>query len=132
MTQISRRNVLLSAAAATFAAVSWKLYSDQQESFLAEDLAEILKAYGPYAISVGEGYLRCTPHEADPKILAPLLLGERSDLWDEPAALRVYIRDKIRKDFSEGLTTEVNGWILSLTESRLCGLTAMLVHKNGI
>lgn len=126
----SRRTVMISAAAATFAAVSWKFYSDRTESYLAEDLAEIFETYRPYAISIGDGYLQCTPHEADPDTLASLLTSDRTSFPDQPEALRRYIRDKIRRDFANGHVTEIDGWILSNTESRLCAIVA-LAHKDA-
>ena len=35
------------------------------------------------------------------------------------------VRDEIRADFAAARTVRVEGWILSATEARLCGLAAL-------
>ncbi len=125
--------MLISAAAATTAAVAcvaWRFADDSSDDYLSQDLAKVFDGYKVYAVSVGESYLQCVPHEADPIVLATLLKIDARDLPKDKAALRRYVRDRIRQDFAEGRTTDVNGWILSSTEARLCAITAIAARAN--
>ena len=133
MKAVSRRTMLISAAAAITAAVAgiaWRFSSDPAHDYLSEDLSRVFEGYRTYAISIGESYLQCTPHEADPIVLASLLNLDASGLPQEPDALRRYVRDRIRQDFERGRTTDVNGWVLSSTEARLCAITALAARAD--
>lgn len=126
--------MLISAATATGAAVAcvaWRLSDDSSDAYLSQDLSKVFAGYQVYAASVGESYLQCTPHEADPIVLAGLLKIDARRLPSDPAALRRFVRDRIRQDFAEGRTTDVNGWILSSTEARLCAITAIAARANA-
>lgn len=127
----SRRTVLISAAAAAVAAVSWKFYVSQEETFLAEDTCKIFDTYRPYAISIGQNYLRCTPQEAEPNTLASLMLTNGQKLPHDPDTLRHYIRERIRQDFTDGHLTDVEGWILSRTEARLCAMAVLTASPHA-
>lgn len=134
MKRLSRRTMLISAAAATGAAVAcvaWRLSGDVTDDYLSQDLSTVFADYQVYAVSVGESYLQCAPHEADPIVLAGLLDMDERRLPSDPAALRRFVRDRIRQDFAEGRTTDVNGWILSSTEARLCAMTAIAARANA-
>lgn len=133
MKSISRRTVLISAAAATtaVACVAWRFADDPSDDYLSQDLSKVFDGYKAYAASVGESYLRCTPHEADPILLAALLKIDVRSLPTDKTALRRYVRDRIRQDFAEGRTTDVNGWILSSTEARLCAITAIAARTDA-
>jgi hypothetical protein len=43
---------------------------------------------------------------------------------DEPGAIRAIVR-AVRRDFEEGRSVQVEGWILSRTEAELCALTLL-------
>jgi hypothetical protein len=134
MKPLSRRSVLISAAAATTAAmacVAWRFSDDSSDDYLSQDLSKVFAGYKLYAASVGESYLQCTPHEADPIVLARLLKIDGRRLPKDPVLLRRYVRDRIRQDFAEGQTTDVNGWILSSTEARLCAMTAIAARADA-
>src|SRR4051812_18103878 len=52
---------------------------------------------------------------------------------DEPHALteairagQAHVEDQVRRDFAEGRTVTLNGWILSVTEARQCALYSLL------
>lgn len=62
------------------------------------------------ARAIGRRYLSAYPQEADLNLLVSRL--SLSDLGLQN-----------QKDFAEGRTVVVDGWILGLTEARLCGLT---------
>jgi len=131
---LSRRTMLISAAAATGAAVAciaWRFSDDSSDDYLSPDLSRVFAGYKLYAVSVGESYLQCTPHEADPIVLAGLLKIDARRLPTDQAALRRFVRDRIREDFAEGRTTDVNGWILSSTEARLCAMTAIAARAHA-
>ena len=134
MKPLSRRSMLISAAAATTAAVAcvaWRFADDASDDYMSQDLSKVFDGYKVYAVSVGESYLQCAPHEADPMVLAALLRIDARNLPKDKAALRLYVRDRIRQDFAEGRTTDVNGWILSSTEARLCAITAIAARANA-
>ena len=74
------------------------------------------------ARAVGAAYLRQNPDEADAERLAALLgpdLGE-----SEGPALASRLAARQRADFTTGRTVVVEGWVLSLTEARICALLA--------
>jgi hypothetical protein len=118
--------------AAVAAGLGWKMYSDHSGEILAEDLSGVFRTHHSYAVSVGQSYLACTPQEADHQVLSSLLLSDgAAEFSKKPAALRAYIRDRIRQDFAEGRITEVDGWVLSITEARLCAITTVPVKKKN-
>ena len=47
----------------------------------------------------------------------------------DPAATRVSLRARIRREFAQGAVIGADGWILSLTEARLYALAAMVAHR---
>ena len=79
------------------------------------------------AVVVGQKYLRGHPDERDPRRvrgdLAAALGGPLEAL--DPALLRERVRRRVRQDFAEDRITLVDGWILSITEARLCALAAL-------
>lgn len=134
MKSVSRRMVLGSAAVGTIAAaasVSWLFLSNSSQSPLSEDLARVFELYRPHAVSVGERYLQCTPHEADAAVLTSLLNIDEALVPHEPDALVDFVRERIRRDFAEGRTADVDGWVLSVTEARLCAMTALAARADA-
>ena len=65
------------------------------------------------AAAVGEAYLSGHPQEAD----ATLLAGALAPGGD--------VRHQVRADFAAGRVVRVDGWLLALTEARLCALAAL-------
>jgi hypothetical protein len=75
---------------------------------------------------IGERYLRTAPAERTIAALAaPLRLGELLSVTDTKERNAIIAR-RIRQDFHCRRTTRVDGWILSLTEARLCALSALV------
>lgn len=79
---------------------------------------------------IGHEYLRVAPAEATPEVLLTLLVdrlpaGHRTLRIASDRELREFLLLAARRDFGEGRTVEVGGWIISLTEARLCALTAL-------
>lgn len=78
---------------------------------------------------VGQAYLAKAPAEADrQRLLAglfPRLDPGEARLGDGPASWRDSFSTRCRRDFAEGQTVQIEGWVLSLTEARLCALAAL-------
>jgi hypothetical protein len=82
------------------------------------------------AAIVGREYLRHAPGEAN----AQVLLGLIGSTWPGGAAelrdggterFRDSLRRQQREDFEHGRVVNVGGWVLSVTEARLCALAAL-------
>jgi hypothetical protein len=76
------------------------------------------------ARALGRIYLQDHPDEAQPDVLARLVAGSA---WADalplsPAAWKRAISDRQAVDFAAGDVVALDGWILSLTEARLCAL----------
>lgn len=82
------------------------------------------------AAAIGRTYLRQYPAEAEVRHLASEIerdldcLGCRLPRADE-ASLRDAVRERVRRDFAEGVVVSVDGWVLSRTEARLCAIAAL-------
>ena len=82
------------------------------------------------AAVVGRRYLAGHPQEADRAWLAAQLEADLScqgcaPLPGDRPALRAGFSHQIRTDFARGRVVRVEGWVLSVTEARLCALAAL-------
>jgi hypothetical protein len=82
------------------------------------------------AAAIGRTYLRQYPAEAAPQRLASEIARDLDCLGcrlprAEEAHLRSAVRERIRRDFAEGVVVNVDGWVLSRTEARLCAIAAL-------
>ena len=75
----------------------------------------------------GKAYLQKTPAENDDDKLVKLLAGDSSitDSSDEKE-IQQFLEEKIKKDFEEGRTLLVQGWVLAVTEARQCALFSLI------
>jgi hypothetical protein len=82
------------------------------------------------AVIVGEAYLAAYPEERAADLLTDLLTAG----WDSGASplhtldadrVRELVAAQVKRDFSRAQTVEIDGWMLSRTEARLCALTAL-------
>jgi hypothetical protein len=101
-----------------------------RQSLLSRRLAALLE-HQESAKSIGRAYLQRYPQEAAIGVLhnqivsslasdaAALILTQDSDLKDQ-------LDRAVRQDFEVEKIVKLHGWILSLTEARLCALTALL------
>jgi hypothetical protein len=76
---------------------------------------------------LGRLYLRQVPAEDHPVILARLtvayLSAQDADINAvDPVSLRRRLDARVRGDFASGTTVQLDGWVLSRTEARLCAL----------
>jgi hypothetical protein len=131
---VKRRQVLGSAAAIVAAAWfgrlmrSWSPRSAPGEPESAR-LVRLLTQTDSARV-IGREYLRLAPEERDPTVLASLVAGR---LADDPhvmsiatdTQLRLLLLNSTCRDFAEGLTITLDGWMLSRTEARLYGLAAL-------
>jgi hypothetical protein len=84
-----------------------------------EQVAELFDELAP-ARRIGRAYLEEHADEASERTLVRLL----GNVWDDsPARLAAQARRAVRLDYESGRTVAVRGWILSVTEARLCALT---------
>ena len=77
---------------------------------------------------MGRAYLARTPEENDWQVLvgklrAETLLFERRA--HEAKNVRAALKHQCIRDFSEGRTVLVDGWMVSSTEARLCAVLAL-------
>ena len=83
------------------------------------------------ATVIGLEYLRSTPMEADPRQLTNLICSRWQGRYDDvahadTARIKELLLRQQREDFEKGRIVNVQGWILSETEARLCALTALV------
>ena len=108
---------------------AWAWLRDAPRPDAAERLLSALGRPESAAV-VGRRYLAGHPGEADRRRLAESLdLDLRRQDCDpaqaDPARLRAGITRQVRADFAHGRVVRVDGWVLSVTEARLCALAAL-------
>lgn len=89
-------------------------------------------AHSEDAHALGRVYLAGQPEETDPTVLAELVAADLDLVpygLDDVELHEVFLA-RVKQDFEEANTITLQGWILSRTELRLCGL-ATLVHDEG-
>lgn len=101
-----------------------------QSEILAGKLANFFRDKKSATV-IGLEYLRSYPAERDVGLLLDRIFSTRSKLRSEIAGAvtdrhRRVLAMQTREDFECGRVVEVQGWILSLTEVRLCALVALL------
>jgi len=82
-----------------------------------------------HARRLGGSYRARYPAESDPGVLTRLILDAVAPVDRSAQALRheLLLRaldQRVRAEFGSGTTVRVGGWILALTEARLCALCA--------
>lgn len=94
----------------------------------ARRLVEALQAHGSRH-AIGAAYLRRHPEEHGTDALVDALLADHpalhTALHRERVQLRSVLDAGVRRDYSHGHTTVVDGWVLSRTDARLCALVAI-------
>ena len=76
--------------------------------------------------AVGEWYRERYPRDSDRQRLAEEVFGERAARFGEPQELRQALVEGVRDDYRAGHTLDVDGWIISVRELRLCALLSQL------
>jgi hypothetical protein len=83
------------------------------------------------AKKVGLEYLKIVPSETDISLLSNLICscdeGYRAKLLHaDPSRFNELLRQRLSVDFEQDRIVCIHGWILAVTEARLCALTALL------
>jgi hypothetical protein len=68
---------------------------------------------------LGARYRELVPDENDARSLAEAIGGTGG-------AARSQLDDRVQRDFADGRTVTLNGWVLSVTEARQCALRSLL------
>lgn len=76
------------------------------------------------ARNIGARYLSLVPAEGDERHLVNLLAKGAPGLMARDEA-RALLQNAVREDFDQGRTVELNGWVISRTEARLCALASL-------
>ncbi|MBI4341157.1 MAG: hypothetical protein HY598_02620 [Candidatus Omnitrophica bacterium] len=100
---------------------------------LSERLGRLLPDPTSAAV-VGHAYLDCVPAEADRHRLVELMSPrrQRRALAAAPTArLQEWFHQRRRRDFEMEHTVLVQGWMLSVTEARLCALVALRAGRSA-
>jgi hypothetical protein len=135
--RFTRRTFLAGLAAGIVgAAIGLRLYwSGGSAARDAQRLAGLL-THADSAALLGRLYLAGHPREADATRLVTLIgaaagaaLTPISAATDE--ALRAGLEERIRTDFIAGDRVAVGGWLLSITEARLCALVSLERPVSG-
>lgn len=89
------------------------------------------------AAQLGQRYLETTADKPDIMRLVELI-GKHLELESGPIhkvpedELRASLARRIRTDFSRGNTVALDGWVLSVTEARLCALVSLVPRCQGM
>jgi hypothetical protein len=80
------------------------------------------------AYSIGTAFARTMPEAArSADLLAAAFLTEQPAAFATIDELRASILMQIHGDFAEGRVVNVDGWLLAVTEARLCALVTLAV-----
>jgi hypothetical protein len=122
MTALSRRDLLTALLALAATRASPNRGDDPGRPAVLDD---ILRWLSPDAAPVGERYLQLHSAEADLDMLAQLLLDRiPSAVGDD---LPRELSCAVQEDFARGDLVNLDGWLLSRTEVRLCAV----IHLAG-
>lgn len=98
----------------------------------ATDIGRVLEVLSlrDSAIHVGRSHLKHAPGEANPLLLYEKLVTGHADLHKALAgtdeqALRKVLSAQCRNDYAGGRIVTLDGWVLSVTEARICALAAL-------
>lgn len=132
-THMSRRRLLrlmigVAAGLALYPSGQTSGWRDQHDE-LAARLAALF-SQPQSAAAIGQAYLQQYAHEADALRLHRLIVRDvvqqGAGLRDAgDAELKSLLQQRIWQDFADDRVVKLNGWILSVTEARLCALAAL-------
>jgi len=118
------RRTLLAGAALSVAVGSGVAAARGEESDPGSRLAALFGSPSS-ARAIGRRYLTIRPEEASAAILVEAIVRDHPCAGTTERQLRDLMRRAIRDDFACGDTVTLDGWVLSVTEARLCALAAL-------
>ena len=131
MDKPTRRTIIIAASffMSVLARSSFRVPGGMQKTETsAEDLVQIFESCRSSAEALGREHLRRVPNEADATKLVSLIcsgFSKSPPIGRDHRAIREWIRARSRDDFKASRVVEIQGWILSATEARLCALAAL-------
>lgn len=80
---------------------------------------------------IGWAYLRLAPAENEVQLLSNRIFTDIR--WDLLLSgdVRQVIARRVREDFRKGRVVRLQGWVVSLTEARLCALVTLAALGNS-
>jgi hypothetical protein len=77
---------------------------------------------------IGSTYIQLIPEENELSTIGKYIFkNDAGQLVDPtPSAIEKLINEKIKDDFQANHTLVIDGWIISLTEARVCGVLALV------
>ena len=93
-----------------------------------EEAIILLKEIAPdeeIAEIVGKAYLKNRPEEADPQLLLERIFSGDERDFEDSSFVAKGLKERIRRDFEEHRTIELNRWLLSETEARVFALISI-------
>jgi len=127
---LSRRTFLgglLAVAASTALGLRW-WQGRRRPDFPVADLLELLN-HRDSALLLGRLYRDAVPVENGKEPLIAVLAATFRTAGELPAgdqvSLRRLVNEYIRRDFTRDRVVAVDGWLLSVTEARLCALASL-------
>ena len=125
------RTALAASVTASGAGFLWSHYTTARERHVLRLGAMV--STSPDAQVLGRAYFAIQPEEASEDTLMRLLSADLdvSVFGMDDRELRLVSRAQMRRDFEEGRTLLVRGWVFSRTELRLCGLAVLLTASSS-
>lgn len=130
--RVRRRDILaiLSALGFVTPAVGMETLVRGRRAPLQESLLATFKNRETSLKRVGEAYLEIAANEQSPETLVTNLFEsmpalERAVLDGNVRAMRIIVKRRCSIEFSRQQTVSLEGWVVSLTEARLCAFYAI-------
>jgi hypothetical protein len=114
--------------------VTWAEVTKQTKQDRLRSLLEDLLKHTESAVVIGREYLRQAPGEREPQILVDLISSRCCEgvFGSDSEKLRASLRLHRRHDFAAGHIVKIHGWMLSITEARLCALAARVLDPRSV
>ena len=125
---VSRRRLLAACLASAPACLVWGREDTRWRGLSARNWSprQLLDAVLPNLASaraIGEAYLDAGhADEKSAERLVWLIFGGHPSVVITGTEIRAFIGERLRRDFAAGAVVRLDGWMLSVTEARLCAL----------
>jgi hypothetical protein len=134
--KFSRRTFLGGMLAIGAAMLGLRWWQERRPSeFHVAALLELLEHHHA-AVMLGQRYREAVPRDDGIKPLVAALAATFGAAIhvsaDDPVVLRRIVGEQIRRDFQSGQVVDVDGWLLSETEARLCALVSVEPSVNAV